>query len=164
MVKFRVTGFSEGGDDWPPLCMPPRFAPDGELSGHREHETLGEPRKSVTGSLSDTVQYYPQSHNLPWILQMMNAIWSEDRGISILNAEYRMRPAKKKTYNMLYCTSLVTSMFKMDSVRNIICSMKTSIQFTSMTNNYRIVRAALLQRYFPDKFPVLVNAKLYARI
>jgi len=55
-------------------------------------------------------------------------------------------------------------MFKMDSVRNIICSMKTSIQFTSMTNNYRIVRAALLQRYFPDKFPVLVNAKLYARI
>ena len=35
---------------------------------------------------------------------MMNAIWSEDRGISILNAEYRMRPAKKKNiqYTVLY--------------------------------------------------------------
>jgi hypothetical protein len=33
-----------------------------------------------------------------------------------------------------------------------------------MTNNYRIVKAALLQRHFPNEFPVLVNAKLYARI
>ena len=64
MVKFRVTGFSEGGDDWPPLCMPPRFAPDGELSGHREHETLGEPRKSVTGSLGHCQIQYSIIHNL----------------------------------------------------------------------------------------------------